>query len=272
MRWAQGESLGACNSPLIIIWMAQACVTLSRNTEAVISACFYRNELTPVVVKRQWITGTQRFHFRELSMVLSAGGGGFSNTDCLKWNQVGYVWWIVISFQSTGPLLYQSTHLRWGLTFMNYDGFTADKKTLSSKKRLKWHLRVYLANLKICRICVYKRHFFCIFCGRFTFAHRWKWFNYSQAECSRFPHKVHKLGLECFTARFEETMCRSRQAAEGHRSHRALMSGSFWSKGAWKRSITPNLWKIVKNCGYNEFCYCCLEDKKESMKLFARAK
>lgn len=46
---------------------------------------------------------------------------------------------------------------------MNYDGFTADKKTLSSKKRLKWHLRVYLANLKIVQNVFTSDTFFAFF-------------------------------------------------------------------------------------------------------------
>lgn len=38
---------------------------------AVISARFFCNELTPVAVKQQCITGTDRFHFTQLSVVLS---------------------------------------------------------------------------------------------------------------------------------------------------------------------------------------------------------
>lgn len=39
--------------------------------KAVISAWFFCNELTPMAVKRQCITGADRFHFTELSALLS---------------------------------------------------------------------------------------------------------------------------------------------------------------------------------------------------------
>ncbi len=54
--------------------------------KAVICAWFFCNELTPMAVKQQCITGTDRFHIRELSAVLS--WEYLSNIDYLEWNDL----------------------------------------------------------------------------------------------------------------------------------------------------------------------------------------